>query len=55
MINGQIPPAGPPIKIRLYEDEVEEMVVGYGFKKVKTSDIGYYNYLMTFQETDLHG
>jgi ubiquinone/menaquinone biosynthesis C-methylase UbiE len=32
---------GPPIKIRLSEDEVEEMVTGYGFKKVEIGlDIG---------------
>jgi len=48
-------PPGPPIKIRLSEEETEKMVTGYGFKKVKTIDIGDYNYLMTFQETDLHG
>ncbi len=39
-------PPGPPIKIRLSEDETEQMVTGYGFRKVKTVDIGEYNYLM---------
>jgi len=48
-------PPGPPVKIRLSEKETEKMVTGYGFKKVKTVDIGDCNYLMTFQETDLHG
>lgn len=48
-------PPGPPIKIRLSEDETEKMVTGYGFKKTNTIDIGDYNYLMVFQETDLHG
>jgi len=42
-------PPGPPIKIRLSEGEVDKMVSGYGFKKVKTADIGNYNYLMTFK------
>jgi len=42
-------PPGPPVKIRLSEDEVEKMVTDYGFKKEKTADIGEYNYLMTFQ------
>jgi len=42
-------PPGPPVKIRLSEDEVEKMVTGYGFQKEKTADIGDYNYLMTFQ------
>jgi len=46
-------PPGPPKKIRLSEEETEKMVTGYGFKKVRTVDIGDYNYLMTFQETDL--
>jgi len=42
-------PPGPPVKIRLSEDEVEKMVTNYGFKKEKTADIGDYNYLMTFR------
>ena len=42
-------PPGPPVKIRLSEDEVEKMVTDYGFKKEKTADIGDYNYLMTFR------
>lgn len=48
-------PPGPPKKIRLSEEETEKMVTGYGFKKTNTIDIGDYNYLMVFQETDLHG
>ena len=39
---------GPPVYIRLSEDEVEKIVTGYGFKKGKVADIGEYNYLMTF-------
>ena len=46
-ING---PPGPSKKIRLSEDETEKMVIDYGFKKVKTVDIGEYNYLMIFRE-----
>lgn len=42
-------PPGPPIKIRLSEDDVDKMVTGYGFKKMKTVDIGAYNYLITFK------
>lgn len=42
-------PPGPPIDIRLSEDEVEKMVTGYGFKKIKSVDLGEYNYLMTFR------
>lgn len=41
-------PPGPPVQIRLSEDEVEEMVAGYGFKKRRSVDVGEYNYLMTF-------
>ncbi len=48
-------PPGPPKTIRLSEEETEKMVTGYGFKKVKTIDIGDYNYLMLFQETESHG
>jgi len=48
-------PPGPPKKIRLSEDETEKMVSGYGFRKVRTEDIGEYNYLMLFRETDSHG
>ena len=47
-------PPGPPKKIRLSEDETEKMVAGYGFRKVRTEDIGEYNYLMLFRETDSH-
>lgn len=41
-------PPGPPIGIRLSEDEVEKMVTEYAFTKTKVADIGDYNYLMTF-------
>lgn len=41
-------PPGPPKKIRLSENEVEKMVLEYGFKKRKTIDIGDYNYLSIF-------
>ncbi len=42
-------PPGPPMKIRLSENDTEKMVSDYGFKKVKTVDIGEYNYLMMFK------
>ncbi|WP_413835886.1 class I SAM-dependent methyltransferase [Desulfobacula sp.] len=44
-------PPGPPITIRLSEDETEKMVTEYGFKRIKTVDIGEYNYLMLFRAT----
>lgn len=42
-------PPGPPISIRLSEDDVDELVSGYGFKKLKATDMGDYTYLMTFR------
>ena len=42
-------PPGPPIKIRLSENEVNKIVTGYNFKKIKTVDVGDFNYMMTFQ------
>lgn len=42
---------GPPIHIRLSADEVDKIVTGYGFKYMKTVDLGDYNYLMTFRST----
>lgn len=42
-------PPGPPISIRLSEDDVENIVTGYNFKKVQTVDIGDYNYIMIFR------
>lgn len=42
-------PPGPPIQIRLSADEVNKMVAGYGFKHLKTVELGDYTYLMTFK------
>ena len=42
-------PPGPPVKIRLSENEVNKIVAGYNFKKIKTVDVGDFNYMMTFQ------
>ena len=42
-------PPGPPIKIRLTENEANKIVTGYNFKKIKTVDVGDFNYMMTFQ------
>jgi ubiquinone/menaquinone biosynthesis C-methylase UbiE len=41
-------PPGPPIHIRLAPDDVEHMVAPYGFIKEQITDVGPYNYLMTF-------
>ena len=42
-------PPGPPVQIRLSEDDVEKIVTRDNFKKLKTVDIGDYNYLMVFR------
>lgn len=44
-------PPGPPVHIRLSENEVEEMITPYGFKKVTEMDIGPYNYITVFKST----
>ncbi|WP_289022886.1 methyltransferase domain-containing protein [Desulfobacter postgatei] len=42
-------PPGPPAHIRLSQEETEKLVTGVGFKKIRTADIGDYNYLTTFK------
>ncbi|MFA5902478.1 MAG: methyltransferase domain-containing protein [Desulfobacula sp.] len=42
-------PPGPPVKIRLSEEEVDGLVIKQGFKKWKSVDLGEYNYLVTFK------
>jgi ubiquinone/menaquinone biosynthesis C-methylase UbiE len=42
-------PPGPPVSIRLREDEVESLVSPFGFKKKRLLDLGPYNYLMIFR------
>lgn len=42
-------PPGPPVKIRLSEDQVEKMAVEKGFAKVLSADVGDYHYLMVFE------
>lgn len=39
---------GPPIAIRLTPEEVEEIVIPFGFKKERIVDIGKCNYMITF-------
>jgi ubiquinone/menaquinone biosynthesis C-methylase UbiE len=41
-------PPGPPIHIRLTPDDVERIVSPHGFIKKQVTDVGPYNYLMTF-------
>jgi ubiquinone/menaquinone biosynthesis C-methylase UbiE len=44
-------PPGPPRHIRLDPEEVESLVVPYGFSRQKTKKLGPYNYLITFIRT----
>ncbi|MBW1743765.1 MAG: methyltransferase domain-containing protein [Deltaproteobacteria bacterium] len=45
-------PPGPPIHIRLTPDDVERIVSPHGFSKEQVTDVGPYNYLMTFNIGD---
>jgi len=41
-------PPGPPIHIRLGPEDVEKLVIPHGFEKKSLTDVGPYNYLITF-------
>ena len=41
-------PPGPPLHIRLSPEEVERMVIPFGFRKESVTEVGLYNYLMIF-------
>ncbi len=41
---------GPPLKIRMDEQEVESVVTEYGFTKVAGGEIGEFNYLLQFKK-----
>jgi ubiquinone/menaquinone biosynthesis C-methylase UbiE len=41
-------PPGPPLRIRLTPEEVENLVTPYGFQKTRTGRVGPYNYLILF-------
>jgi len=40
---------GPPVRIRMDEQEVDSVVTEYGFTKVAGADIGEFNYLLKYQ------
>jgi ubiquinone/menaquinone biosynthesis C-methylase UbiE len=42
---------GPPISIRISEQEAEEKINKYGFLKMFLGDIGEFNYLLTLKKT----
>ena len=41
---------GPPISIRLTEDEVNKFVTKYGFAKITSDEVGDFNYLIKFHK-----
>ena len=41
---------GPPLKIRMGEEEIEALVVPYGFTKVAGREVGEFNYLVKYQK-----
>lgn len=43
-------PPGPPMRIRLAPEQVENLVGPYGFQKTRTVRIGPYNYLILFSK-----
>lgn len=45
-------PPGPPIHIRLAPDDVERIIIPHGFRKARVTEVGPYNYLMTFDVRD---
>jgi ubiquinone/menaquinone biosynthesis C-methylase UbiE len=42
---------GPPISIRISEQETEEKIKKYGFLATYRGDVGEFNYLLTFKKT----
>jgi ubiquinone/menaquinone biosynthesis C-methylase UbiE len=42
-------PPGPPLRIRLSEDDVRGLVFPHGFEERRVVEVGPYNYLMTFE------
>jgi ubiquinone/menaquinone biosynthesis C-methylase UbiE len=45
-------PPGPPIHIRLAPDDVASIIIPHGFTKARVTEVGPYNYLMTFDVRD---
>ena len=44
-------PPGPPLHIRLSPDEVNDMLLPYGFKEEYLAEVGPYNYLVLFRKS----
>jgi ubiquinone/menaquinone biosynthesis C-methylase UbiE len=41
---------GPPMEIRMKEEEIEALVTQYGFIKVAGGDVGEFNYLLKYKK-----
>ena len=44
-------PPGPPLHLRLSPEDVENLLVPFGFKQEHLADVGPYNYLMLYKKT----
>jgi ubiquinone/menaquinone biosynthesis C-methylase UbiE len=44
---------GPPVSIRMAQDEVDALIAGYGFKKKISVEVGLYHYAIIFCYTPL--
>jgi len=42
---------GPPVDIRMEEEDIEALVAQYGFIKVAGSEVGEFNYLLKYKKT----
>lgn len=42
---------GPPLAIRMAEEEIESLVTSFGFTRVQWSEVGEFNYLLQYKKT----
>lgn len=42
---------GPPLAIRMAEEDIELLVTPFGFKRVQWSEVGEFNYLLQYEKT----
>jgi ubiquinone/menaquinone biosynthesis C-methylase UbiE len=45
---------GPPIDVKLSRDQVEQIVAAHGFTRKEFTEVGPYNYIMTFRPSVTH-
>ncbi|NIQ93557.1 MAG: hypothetical protein GWN87_04645, partial [Desulfuromonadales bacterium] len=41
---------GPPVDIRIKEEDVDALVTSHGFEKIGRADVGDYNYLTRYRK-----